>query len=64
MKPITCKLPASGLNTSQPSDKLTTQIPSVLHVSIVDLAVALTLRVTLKPKKLKSAMDKAIAKLE
>lgn len=43
----------SHLNVSQPKPSETTQIKSVRQVSIVERAVALTLRVTERPKKLK-----------
>lgn len=48
-KPTTC----SHLKVSHPSPRLTTQMNSVLHVSIVLRAVAETVRVTDSPKKLK-----------
>ena len=48
-KPTICR----DLNDSQPRPRETIQMKSVLQVSMVDLDVALTLRVTDKPKKLK-----------
>jgi hypothetical protein len=48
------------ISTSQPSNKLTIQIASVLHVSVKLREVALTSLVTLKPKKLKRAIEMAI----
>ena len=41
---------------SQPRPRLMIQIESVLQVSVSDRAVALTCRVTLRPKKLNSEM--------
>lgn len=43
----------SHLNVSHPRPRETIQMNRVLQVSIVDLEVALTLRVTERPKKLK-----------
>lgn len=43
----------SHLNVSQPSPSETIQMNRVRHVSMVDLDVALTDRVTERPKKLK-----------
>lgn len=63
MKPKICSPPDNGRKTSQPSVRLATQMPIVLQVSIVDLAVAEMFLVTLRPKKLKRAMDSAMAKL-
>jgi hypothetical protein len=50
------------MRRSHPTAKLTTQMPSVRHVSIVLRVVALTLRVTLSPKKLKAPMEKQMAR--
>lgn len=47
--PTTC----SHLNVSHPRKSEAIQMNSVLHVSIVDLEVALTVLVTDSPKKLK-----------
>lgn len=43
----------SHLNVSHPKPRETIQMNRVLQVSIVDREVALTLRVTERPKKLK-----------
>lgn len=48
-KPRTC----NHLKLSQPRKRETIQMKRVLQVSIVDLAVALTVLVTESPKKLK-----------
>jgi len=48
-KPTIC----SALNDSQPRPRETIQMKSVLQVSMVDREVALTVRVTERPKKLK-----------
>ena len=48
-KPRTC----NHLKVSHPRKSDTIQMKRVLHVSMVDLAVALTVRVTDNPKKLK-----------
>lgn len=50
----------SGLKCSHPSRSETAQISNVRHESIVDLAVADTLRVTARPQKLNSAMLQAM----
>lgn len=47
---------------SQPNPRLTIQIPRVLQVSTVLRVVALTLCVTLRPKKLKDPMESMMAK--
>jgi hypothetical protein len=49
------------ISFSQPSPRLTSQMESVLQVSVKLLAVALTCLVTLKPKKLNNEILIAIA---
>lgn len=51
----------SHLKVSQPRNSEMIQMKSVLHVSMVDRAVALTLRVTERPKKLKQLDDILLA---
>jgi hypothetical protein len=60
-KPRTCKNEMGIKNLSQPKPRLTIQMASVLQVSVKDRAVALTWRVTLKPKKLNSEILMATA---
>ena len=55
-KPNTCKRETGNKNFSQPNPRLMIQMASVLQVSVRERAVALTCRVTLKPKKLKREM--------
>ena len=52
-KPATWSNESGKTSFSHPVARLTIQIPSVLHVSMRLLAVALTRAVTLRPKKLK-----------
>lgn len=47
----------SHLNDSHPRPSETTQMKSVLHVSMVEREVALTVRVTESPKKLKPLLS-------
>lgn len=48
--PATCRSEKGHTSRSHPTIRLTIQIPSVLHVSMVLLVVALTRLVTLRPK--------------
>lgn len=61
-KPTTCNRENGQTSFSHPTPRLTTQMPRVLHVSIVLLVVALTLLVTLRPKKLNEPIENMIAK--
>src|SRR5258706_6556973 len=60
-KPTTCNMEYGQTRTSQPRPRLMIQIVMVLQVSVILRAVAETWRVTLRPKKLKKPMEKAIA---
>ena len=60
-KPMTCNVEYGQTRTSQPSPRLIIQIVMVLQVSVTLRAVAETWRVTLRPKKLKKPMEKAMA---
>lgn len=60
--PANCGTDPGQTTLSHPSAKLPIQIPSVRHVSIVLLAVALTRLVTDSPKKLNPAMENMIKK--
>lgn len=59
VNPTTCNRETGKRSFSQPRKRLTIQMARVLQVSVKLLAVALTCLVTLRPKKLKKAIEHA-----